>query len=216
MKVAIIDYGMGNLHSVLKSVQMANGQADTQAEVYLTSDPDAVMAADKVVFPGQGAMPNCMKALNERGLGAAVQASLASKPFFGICVGAQLLFDVSEEGNTPGLGWCGGEVRRFADGLVDAQGGHLKVPHMGWNNVHQAQAHPLFAGIAQDAYFYFVHSYYFAPTDANMVLGTTDYPHPFACVVGRDNVFATQFHTEKSHEAGLRMMANFLNWDGQA
>lgn len=216
MKVAIVDYGMGNLHSVLKSVQMANSQANTGAEVYLSSDPEAVMAADKVIFPGQGAMPNCMKALNEHGLGEAVKAALASKPFFGICVGAQLLFDVSEEGNTPGLGWCAGDVKRFDDGLVDVSGGHLKVPHMGWNTVHQAQPHPLFDGIANDAYFYFVHSYYFAPTDDSMVLARTDYPNPFACIVGRDNVFATQFHTEKSHDAGLRMMANFLNWDGQA
>ena len=216
MKIAIVDYGMGNLHSVLKSAQAAQQRAGVSADIALTDNPDIVYQADKVIFPGQGAMPDCMAALQKSGLGEAVADGLQNKPFFGICVGAQLLFDVSEEGNTAGLGWFSGSVKRFATGLQDAQGDKLKVPHMGWNQVHQTRAHPLFAGVAQDARFYFVHSYYFAPSDASIVLGSSDYPESFACVVGRDNVFATQFHTEKSHDAGLQLLQNFMLWDGQA
>ena len=216
MKIAIVDYGMGNLHSVLKSAQAAQQRAGVSADIALTDNPDIVYQADKVIFPGQGAMPDCMAALQKSGLGEAVADGLQNKPFFGICVGAQLLFDVSEEGNTAGLGWFSGSVKRFANGLQDAQGDKLKVPHMGWNQVYQTRAHPLFAGVAQDARFYFVHSYYFAPSDASIVLGSSDYPESFACVVGRDNVFATQFHTEKSHDAGLQLLQNFMLWDGQA
>ena len=216
MKIAIVDYGMGNLHSVLKSAQAAQQRAGVEAHISLTDNSDVVYQADKVIFPGQGAMPDCMAALQKSGLGEAVADGLQNKPFFGICVGAQLLFDVSEEGNTAGLGWFSGSVKRFATGLQDAQGDKLKVPHMGWNQVHQTRAHPLFAGVAQDARFYFVHSYYFAPSDASIVLGSSDYPESFACVVGRDNVFATQFHTEKSHDAGLQLLQNFMLWDGQA
>ena len=216
MKIAIVDYGMGNLHSVLKSAQAAQQRAGVEAHISLTDNPDVVYQADKVIFPGQGAMPDCMAALQKSGLGEAVADGLQNKPFFGICVGAQLLFDVSEEGNTAGLGWFSGSVKRFATGLKDAQGDKLKVPHMGWNQVHQTRSHPLFAGVAQDARFYFVHSYYFAPSDASIVLGSSDYPESFACVVGRDNVFATQFHTEKSHDAGLQLLQNFMLWDGQA
>lgn len=214
MKVAIVDYGMGNLHSVLKSVQAARELADVSAEIVLTDQPEIVWAADKVIFPGQGAMPDCMAALQRSGLGEAVQHSLANKPFFGICVGAQLLFDHSEEGNTAGLGWFAGEVKRFAANQHDAQGNKLKVPHMGWNTVHQTQAHPLFKDVAQDTRFYFVHSYYFAPADDALILGNSDYPTPFACIVGKDNVFATQFHTEKSHDGGLLLLRNFLHWNG--
>ena len=214
MKVVVVDYGMGNLHSVLKSVQAAQKLAGVRAEIELTDAPEKVFAADKIIFPGQGAMPDCMAALQQSGLGEAVSDGLKNKPFFGICVGAQLLFDKSEEGNTAGLGWFSGSVKRFATGLQDAQGDKLKVPHMGWNQVHQMRAHPLFAGVAQDARCYFVHSYYFAPSDASIVLGSSDYPESFACVVGRDNVFATQFHTEKSHDGGLLLLRNFLRWNG--
>lgn len=214
MKVAIVDYGMGNLHSVLKSVQAARELAGVPAEIVLTDQPEIVWAADKVIFPGQGAMPDCMAALQRSGLGEAVQHSLANKPFFGICVGAQLLFDHSEEGNTAGLGWFAGKVKRFAANQHDAQGNKLKVPHMGWNTVHQTQAHPLFKDVAQDTRFYFVHSYYFAPADDALILGNSDYPTPFACIVGKDNVFATQFHTEKSHDGGLLLLRNFLHWNG--
>ena len=214
MKVAIVDYGMGNLHSVLKSVQAARELAGVPAEIVLTDQPEIVWAADKVIFPGQGAMPDCMAALQRSGLGEAVQHSLANKPFFGICVGAQLLFDHSEEGNTAGLGWFAGEVKRFAANQHDAQGNKLKVPHMGGNTVLQTQAHPLFQDVAQDTRFYFVHSYYFAPADDALILGNSDYPTPFACIVGKDNVFATQFHTEKSHDGGLLLLRNFLHWNG--
>lgn len=210
MNVAVIDYGMGNLHSVLKSIEAVN-QGD--ARIVLTSDPDQVRRADKVVFPGQGAMRDCMRELNGHGLAEAVLEATRSKPFFGICVGAQLLFDASEEGNTPGLGLFPGQVKRFADGL-SANGERLKVPHMGWNRVFQTRSHPLFAGIADGERFYFVHSYYFAPQNVELTLAESEYPGRFSCIVGRENVFATQFHTEKSHRAGLQMMQNFLAWDG--
>ena len=212
MKVAVVDYGMGNLHSVLKSVQAAQKLAGLQADIFLTDQPDEVFAADKIIFPGQGAMPDCMNALQQSGLGEAVSDGLKNKPFFGICVGAQLLFDHSEEGDTAGLGWFAGDVKRFAANLHDANGDKLKVPHMGWNAVRQTQSHPLFADIAQDTRFYFVHSYYFAPQNSDIVLGTSEYPEEFACIVGKDNVFATQFHTEKSHDGGLLLLRNFLNW----
>ncbi|SMF34788.1 imidazole glycerol phosphate synthase subunit HisH [Pseudogulbenkiania subflava] len=211
MKVAVIDYGMGNLHSVLKSVEAVN---EVGAEVFLTRDPEAIVKADKVVFPGQGAMPDCMRELNSYGLAEAVIETTKSKPFFGICVGAQLLFEHSAEGDTPGLGLFAGNVVRFADGMVDANGDRLKVPHMGWNRVFQTRPHPLFAGIDDGERFYFVHSYHFAPADPGLTLAECEYPGRFSCIVGRDNVFATQFHTEKSHRAGLQMMKNFLAWDG--
>ena len=212
MKVAVVDYGMGNLHSVLKSVQAAQKLAGFQADIFLTDQPDEVFAADKIIFPGQGAMPDCMNALQQSGLGEAVSDGLKNKPFFGICVGAQLLFDHSEEGDTAGLGWFAGDVKRFAAHRHDANGCKFKVPHVGWNAVRQTQNHPLFADIAQNTRFYFVHSYYFAPQNSDIVLGTSEYPQEFACIVGKDNVFATQFHTEKSHDGGLLLLRNFLNW----
>lgn len=214
MKTAIIDYGMGNLHSVLKSVQTAAQRSGVATEILLTDSPEAVLAADKVVFPGQGAMPDCMAALKRSGLAEAVRESLKNKPFFGICVGAQLLFEYSEEGGTEGLGWFSGSVKRFAANQTDETGSRLKVPHMGWNSVRQKRPHPLFDSIADGERFYFVHSYYFAPEQPEIILGSSDYPHEFACIVGKDNVFATQFHTEKSHDAGLRLLQNFLQWQG--
>ncbi len=211
MKVAVIDYGMGNLHSVLKSVQYVN---DIGADIFLTSDPERVVNADKVIFPGQGAMPDCRRELNACGVADAVRESTRTKLFFGICVGAQLLFDHSEEGDTPGLGIFPGQVKRFAANLLDAQGERLKVPHMGWNRVFQQRAHPLFAGIEDGERFYFVHSYHFAPASSAITLAESEYPERFSCIVGDGNIFATQFHTEKSHRAGLQMMKNFLAWDG--
>lgn len=213
MKVAIVNYGMGNLHSVLKSVQAANQLQQMQVEVILTTEPDEVYQADKIIFPGQGAMPDCMAALQRSGLADALEDGLRRKPFFGICVGAQLLFECSEEGNTAGLGWFQGTVPHFQAAL-STDGRPLKIPHMGWNRVHQMQEHPLFAGVAQDEWFYFVHSYYLRPEDPSIILGTADYAGDFACIVGRDNVFATQFHSEKSHAAGLQLLGNFLRWDG--
>jgi len=211
MKVAVIDYGMGNLHSVLKSIQAVN---ETGADIFLSRDPEAIVKADKVVFPGQGAMPDCMRELNSYGLAEAVRETTQTKPFFGICVGAQLLFQHSEEGDTPGLGLFPGNVLRFSANLTDAAGERLKVPHMGWNRVYQTVSHPLFAGIEDGERFYFVHSYHFAPADAALTLAESEYPDRFSCIVGRGNIFATQFHTEKSHRAGLQMMKNFLAWDG--
>lgn len=211
MKVAVIDYGMGNLHSVLKSIQAVN---ETGADIFLSRDPEAIVKADKVVFPGQGAMPDCMRELNSYGLAEAVRETTQTKPFFGICVGAQLLFQHSEEGDTPGLGLFPGNVVRFSANLTDAAGERLKVPHMGWNRVYQTVSHPLFAGIENGERFYFVHSYHFAPADAALTLAESEYPDRFSCIVGRGNIFATQFHTEKSHRAGLQMMKNFLAWDG--
>lgn len=212
MNIVIVDYGMGNLHSVLKSVQAAQQLANRPAHIELSSEAEKVWAADKIIFPGQGAMPDCMAALRQSGLGEAIEHGLKNKPFFGICVGAQLLFEHSEEGNTAGLGHFAGEVKRFAHSLTDADGNRLKVPHMGWNTVKQTQKHPLFQDVAQNSRFYFVHSYYFAPKCPDIVLANSDYPNDFACIVGKDNVFATQFHTEKSHQAGLLLLRNFLNW----
>lgn len=211
MKTAIIDYGMGNLHSIYKSVQTAAERNGNQAHIILTQDADLIRSADKVIFPGQGAMRDCMASLNKSGLREAVEEALHNKPFFGVCVGAQLLFEHSEEGDTAGLAWFKGRVQRFAADLQE-NGERLKVPHMGWNTVRQTQAHPLFQGIANPEYFYFVHSYHFVPEQSSLTLGECDYPTPFSCIVGQDNVFATQFHTEISHEAGLRLLQNFLNW----
>lgn len=210
MKIAIVDYGMGNLHSVQKSVQAASQLAHRPSEIILSADPDILRQADKIIFPGQGAMPDCMNALNQSGLREVVLDALKNKPFFGICVGAQLLFEYSEEGNTAGLGWFSGSVKRFIARQVDEKGEILKVPHMGWNQVEQKQNHPFFQDVPQNERFYFVHSYYFAPKEANIVLASSHYPHEFACIVGKDNVFATQFHTEKSHQAGLILLRNFI------
>ena len=212
MNTIIIDYGMGNLHSVQKSVHAAAQRANIHTQIQLTSRAQDIYAADRVIFPGQGAMPDCMAALNQSNLAEAIRDALKNKPFFGICVGAQLLFEHSEEGGTQGLGWFSGCVKRFSANQTDAQGNCLKIPHMGWNNVCQTQAHPLFTNIPQNERFYFVHSYYFAPTQPEITLATSQYPQEFACIIGKDNVFATQFHTEKSHEAGLQLLQNFLHW----
>jgi glutamine amidotransferase len=207
--VAVIDYGMGNLRSVSKAIEhVAPG-----ASVIVTDDPAAVVRAGRVVFPGQGAMPDCMRELDARGLRAAVLEAARSKPFLGICIGLQMLFERSEEGDVAGLGLLPGRVRRFAaDNMLDAAGARLKVPHMGWNRVRQTRAHPLWDGIDDDARFYFVHSYYVATDDASLVAGTADYPRPFTCAIARDNVFAVQFHPEKSAAAGLRLLDNFVRW----
>ena len=212
--IAVVDYGMGNLRSVTKALQYV---AAGRAEVQLTDSPDVVRRADKVVFPGQGAMRDCMRELGASGLRDAVLDAARQKPFFGICVGAQLLLDHSEEGDTPALGFFPGAVKRFpAAQMRDVQGGKLKVPHMGWNEVRRCREHPLFHGVDDGARFYFVHSYYMAPQDAALTLGETDYPFAFASVIGRDNIFATQFHPEKSADAGLKLLENFIGWDGRA
>lgn len=208
--VAIIDYGMGNLRSVAKAVEhVAPGK-----NIVVTSDPAVVARAGRVVFPGQGAMPDCMHELELRGLRAAVLDAAASKPFLGICIGQQMLFGHSEEGNVAGLGILPGNVVRFPEAqMVAADGARLKVPHMGWNEVRQRRPHPMWRDIADGERFYFVHSYFVAPGDASLVAAETDYGIMFTSAVARDNIFAVQFHPEKSAQAGLQMLANFMSWE---
>jgi imidazole glycerol-phosphate synthase subunit HisH len=209
--IAVIDYGMGNLRSVSKAVE----HVAPDLRVVVTQDPREVEAARRVVFPGQGAMPDCMRELEARGLRSAVIGAARSKPFLGICIGLQMLFEVSEEGDVPGLGLLAGRVVRFpADRMVDSDGARLKVPHMGWNEVHQALEHPLWQGIAPGSRFYFVHSYYPAPRDRDLIAGYSLYPFAFTCAVAKGNLFAVQFHPEKSQSAGLRLLSNFVHWDG--
>lgn len=212
-RIAVIDYGMGNLRSVAKALEhVAPG-----AEVVVTSDPMAVDTAERVVFPGQGAMRDCMRELDARGLRAAVTGAARSKPFLGICIGLQMLFEHSEEGDTPGLGVLPGRVVRFpADRMADERGNKLKVPHMGWNEVRQSRPHAMWDGIADGTRFYFVHSYFPVPTDSSTIAGTSCYPFEFTCAAARGNVFAVQFHPEKSQDAGLRLLANFAAWSPAA
>jgi glutamine amidotransferase len=209
MRVAVVDYGMGNLHSVSKAVE----HVAPEAQVEVTSDPARVADADRVVFPGQGAMPDCMREMDARGLRPAVLEAARNRPFLGICIGLQMLFERSDEGRVDGLALLPGTVRRFPDSaMVDSDGRRLKVPHMGWNRVSQTAAHPLWSGIEDGSRFYFVHSYFPEAGEA-LVRGTTEYGFPFTCAVARDNIFAVQFHPEKSDTAGLRLLANFLNWN---
>ena len=210
--IAIIDYGMGNLRSVAKAFE----HLSPQLEIRITSDPAVVRDAARVVFPGQGAMPDCMRELDRVGLRDALREAARSKPFLGICLGLQMLFDFSEEGDTQGLGILPGRVLRFpADAMQDADGGKLKVPHIGWNEVTPTGPHPLWDGIAAGTRFYFVHSYYVEPAQPEFVAAFTVYPFPFTSVVARGNLFAVQFHPEKSQTQGLQLLANFIQWDGR-
>ncbi|MBW7901572.1 MAG: imidazole glycerol phosphate synthase subunit HisH [Rhodocyclaceae bacterium] len=207
--IAVVDYGMGNLRSVAKALEHVAGGRP----VLVTADPETVAAAERVVVPGQGAMPDCMRELTARGLRQAVIDAAATKPFLGICIGQQMLFEHSEEGDVAGLGILRGQVRRFpAEKMRLADGQKLKVPHMGWNEVRQTKSHPLWNGIADGERFYFVHSYYVAPDDADCVAGVTEYGIPFTSACARDNIFAVQCHPEKSAQAGLALLANFINW----
>ena len=207
--IAVIDYGMGNLRSVSKALE----HVAPDAEVHVTSDPELVRQAERVVFPGQGAMPDCMRELDARGLRPAVLEAARSKPFLGICIGLQMLFERSEEGGTAGLGVFPGLVKRFPpQTMKDAQGGKLKVPHMGWNEVMQAEPHALWQGITDANRYYFVHSYYVEAGRPELVAGYSIYGFPFTCAVAQDNIFAVQFHPEKSQTAGLALLANFVTW----
>lgn len=209
--IAVVDYGMGNLKSVSKALE----HVAPNQQVVVTSDPAQIAAASRVVFPGQGAMPDCMRELDARGLREAVKTAAAEKPFLGICIGLQMLFEHSEEGNAAGLGILPGQVRRFnAADMHDAEGAKLKVPHMGWNQVYQKQAHPLWQGIENGDRFYYVHSYYVVPEDASLAAGWSEYPKQFTSAIARGNLFAVQFHPEKSHNAGLKLLSNFVQWDG--
>ncbi len=202
--IAVVDYGMGNLRSVWQALrQVADGR-----EVCVTADPAVVAAAERVVFPGQGAMPDCMHELDARGLRQAVLDAARNKPFLGICIGLQMLFERSEEGDVPGLGVLAGPVQRFSGAAMD----QLKVPHMGWNTVQQTRPHPLWHGIADLSRFYFVHSYHVVPTGHGMMVGQTDYGIPFTSAVAQDNIFAIQCHPEKSARSGLVLLENFIQW----
>ena len=208
--VAVVDYGMGNLRSVAKALEHV---ADT-SRVVVTDDPAVVAGVDRVVVPGQGALLDCMEQLRQRGLRDAVVKAAAEKPFLGICVGLQMLFDHGEEGNVPGLGILAGQVPRFpADAMKLVDGTLLKVPHMGWNEVLQAKSHPLWQDIADGSRFYFVHSYYVVPQDPAIALGTTTYGLSFTSAVARDNIVAVQFHPEKSAQSGLQLLRNFMHWN---
>jgi glutamine amidotransferase len=209
--VAVVDYGMGNLRSVSQAV--AHVAAGSGVTVVVTQRPADVLAADRVVLPGQGAMRDCMRELHGSGLQEAVLHAAAHKPLMGVCVGMQMLLDHSDEQDTPGLGLIGGEVHRFAlEGRLQPDGSRYKVPQMGWNRVSQ-RPHALWAGVPDDSWFYFVHSYYAAPTDPGHTAGQTDYGGHFTCALARDNIFATQFHPEKSAEQGLALYRNFLHWN---
>jgi glutamine amidotransferase len=209
--VAVVDYGMGNLRSVSQAV--IHAAQGTGFEVAITADPEIVRAAERVVLPGQGAMRDCMRELAESGVKEAVLEAAASKPLLGVCVGMQMLLDHSEEQDTPGLGLIPGRVQRFRlEGRLQADGSRFKVPQMGWNRVRQAQPHALWDGIPDDSWFYFVHSYYASTTDPRHSAGDTDYGARFTCAVARDNIFATQFHPEKSATLGLALYRNFLFW----
>jgi len=200
---------MGNLRSVAQALR----QVAPEADVRISGEVADIRSADRIVLPGQGAIPDCMRSLQESGLKEAVLEAAANKPLFGVCVGEQLMFDWSEEGNTPGLGLFPGKVIKFRfDGQVQEDGSRFKVPQMGWNRVHQSLSHPLWNGIADDSYFYFVHSYYAVPTDRAHIVGETPYGAPFCSAIARDNIFATQFHPEKSASAGLQLYKNFVHW----
>ncbi|MFO1419265.1 MAG: imidazole glycerol phosphate synthase subunit HisH [Methylotetracoccus sp.] len=207
--VAVVDYGMGNLHSIAKALQ----RADSSARVVVTAEPEQIRSAERVVFPGVGAIGDCMTALHRLGLEPILREVAADRPFLGICLGMQALLDESEEsGGTRGLGIIPGRVVRFPAGLRDANGNTLKIPHMGWNRVAQPLAHPLWHGICPDSWFYFVHSYYAEPRNASCIAGLASYPEPFAAALASGSVFAVQFHPEKSQQDGLRLLANFLRW----
>ncbi len=208
--VAVIDYGMGNLHSIAKALQ----HADPSVAVNIVADPQAILEADRVVFPGVGAIRDCMQALNALNLIAIIREAAKTKPFLGICLGMQALLTDSQENElTSCLNIVDGHVVRFIDGLTDHHGERLKIPHMGWNEVKQ-QPHPLWQDIPQNSRFYFVHSYYVVPDDSSVTIATAEYPDPFTCALAKENVFAVQFHPEKSQTVGLQLLKNFLHWDG--
>ena len=210
MRIAIVDYGSGNLRSVSKAVEKV-APLGTTSEV--TALPENVMKADRVIFPGQGAMPDCIANLRRTGLEEAVRDAVKNKPFFAVCIGEQMLFTHSEEGDVDGLDIFKGNVVRFPPNQTDLSGARLKVPQMGWNRVSQRMPHRMWNGISDGAWFYFVHSYYVVSEEPSLIAGVTFYGKEVTVAVAKDNVFATQFHPEKSAAAGLALYANFLTWN---
>lgn len=209
-KIVVVDYGMGNLRSVAQALRAVAPEAN----VLISGQVADIEGADRIVLPGQGAMPHCMQSLRESGVQEALMAAARSKPLMGVCIGEQMLFDVSEEGNAAGLGLLPGKVVRFQlEGMTQEDGSRFKVPQMGWNQVRQTASHPMWNGIADNSYFYFVHSYYVQPDVAAHSVGETVYGVPFTCAVARDNIIATQFHPEKSAAAGLQLYKNFVHWN---
>ena len=210
--VAVVDYGMGNLRSVAQAV--IHAAQDTGVNVVITDQPQAVRDASRVVLPGQGAMPDCMAELRRSGLFDSVLEAAASKPLFGVCVGMQMLLDHSQEGDTPGLGLIHGEVSKFElAGQIQPDGSRYKVPQMGWNRVRQSQPHPVWGAVPDQSWFYFVHSFYARQLDPSQSVGEADYGGWFSAAIARDNIFATQFHPEKSAGQGLALYRNFLHWN---
>ena len=208
-KIAVLDYGMGNLRSVSKAIE----HVAADAEVRVTDDHRYISAADRVVFPGQGAARDCMVAIGDHHLNQAIKEALQSKPFLGICMGLQVLLGHSEENEgTSLLGLLPGKVKRFDGQAIGDNGLHLKIPHMGWSQVQQTTEHPLWRGIEQGSRFYFVHSYFVVPEDQQLVAATTEYGQQFTSAIARDNLFAVQFHPEKSADSGLQLLENFVNW----
>lgn len=210
--VAVIDYGMGNLHSIAKALQFVA----PESTILVSADPDTIRRADRVVFPGVGAIRDCMAQLENLDLIEVIKNVSKKKPFLGICLGLQALLESSEEsGAVECLGLFQGSVVRF-EKPFESDGSPLKIPHMGWNAVLQTRPHPLWSGIPQNSRFYFVHSYHAETTDAACIAATADYPGPFTCALARDNLFAVQFHPEKSQTMGLKLLRNFSAWDGNS
>lgn len=208
--IAVVDYGMGNLRSVSKAFE----HVAPNKNVLVTSNPADIANAERIVFPGQGAMPDCMRELDLRGLREAVLHAAENKPFLGICIGMQMLFEHSEEGDAAGLALLNGDVKRFAAvDMKDSSGAKLKVPHMGWNQVYQAKSHALWQDITDGERFYYVHSYYVQPEDESLTSGFSEYPKRFTSAIAINNLFAVQFHPEKSANAGLQMLSNFVRWN---
>ena len=214
-KVAVIDYGMGNLHSVAKAVEYVGRDLRETIEVIVTADADKIANADRVIFPGVGAIRDCMAEILRLNVSEIVADAINSKPVLAICVGMQALMQHSEENQgVDCLGLLEGQVRFFGNSLTDSQGLRLKVPHMGWNQVKQVQAHPLWRDVPDESRFYFVHSYYVQTLSIDMITGSTNYGTDFVSAIAVDNIFAVQFHPEKSQTAGLTLLRNFLQWDG--
>jgi imidazole glycerol-phosphate synthase subunit HisH len=209
-KIVVVDYGMGNLRSVAQALRAVAPEAN----VLISGEVADIESADRIVLPGQGAMPDCMRSLRESGVQEALMVAARNKPLLGVCIGEQMLFDGSEEGDAAGLGLLPGKVVRFQlDGQLQEDGSRFKVPQMGWNQVQQNASHPMWSEIADNSYFYFVHSYFAQPEQSAHTVGLTVYGAPFSCAVARDNIFATQFHPEKSATTGLQLYKNFVHWN---